>query len=254
MKEHEEKVIEKAEALTAELERIPALKVFRAQEAADKLERRKAAAARIADLRLDMEATGVLQREIDGMVEKLAEVEKERKALLQEIGNRKAIYYGEKLQIETAIRRQEGVLLESYDTAIDAAEKFFRDTWENLLKKSVVEQERHGKKDLRTETIPVSVFSNYENIKKALIYCRAAIDALGKMKLEPEPNPERIKALRNGIPGADTLQEYKIEKDVSKDDTPGPGLLAAIRQAEDNRSDWAVSRLLKKTGGLLSRH
>ena len=71
MKEHEQKEFERLKKLADELEKNPITIKQRAEEAAAILAQRNAAAAKIEDLNLDMEATRIIQKEIDELTLKL---------------------------------------------------------------------------------------------------------------------------------------------------------------------------------------
>jgi hypothetical protein len=252
MKDHELQSLERAEKLADQLEKNPILRKMREDEAAENLSKRQAAAARIADLRLDLEATRILQTEIDSAVLNLAELDKQRAELADEIGRKRYFRATERGGIEAAIQHEEAALLDCYDRRIDEAITFFREHREFLLKKSIVEQERHGKPDIFTESKEVTVFSNYESIRRALTYCLAAIAALETMKLAPSPDLDRIEALRREIPDTDELREYNGEKATSRDDPPGPGLLSALRRASDSYTDAVVDSVLEKAKKILA--
>ena len=78
MKEHEQKEFERLQKLADEMEKSPLTKKIRADEAAAILAQRTAAAERIKDLRLDLEATRVIEKEIADLKFKLAVIDTER--------------------------------------------------------------------------------------------------------------------------------------------------------------------------------
>jgi hypothetical protein len=252
MKEDTREALVKIERLAAEIERNPFTAKLRADEAAETLSKRQAAAAKIADLQIDMEATGILQREIDGMVERLAVMDSGRKELQARIAATRGTFARERLNIEGEINQQQKILLSCYNPAIDEAEKFFRDLWESLLTKSINKQERHGPVDIFTEKKEITTYSNCGAIKNALCYCQLAIAELQSMKLAPDLDAKRIEALRKGIPDADELQEYGGEKDMDHDEPPGPGFLSAIRRATESNLDFVIGQLHEKAQKILA--
>jgi len=85
MKENEK---EKLEKLTAEFEAHPMTQALRAEKAAEALAKRKAAVARIEDLRLNLEATRIIQKDIDDLNFKLAVVDAEREEIQANIAKK----------------------------------------------------------------------------------------------------------------------------------------------------------------------
>lgn len=234
MKEHERAAIEKAEALTAELEKSPMLRKLREDEAAETLTRRTAAAAKIEDLKLDLEATGVIQREIDGMVERLAVMERERRELLEEIGQRRYTFAKERSGIDGEIRHEEQILLTCYDPAIDAGIEFFRNKLDELRGPGKISTNRLGAEDnIFTEVKTIRTESNVDAINAALRYCMAAIKSLEEMKLCPAVDLPGIETLKAGIPRIDVYKESVGERPMEK--WPNPSFLARMANEFDER-------------------
>jgi hypothetical protein len=252
MKEHEQKEIERLKKLADELEKNPITIKQRAEAKAEIAAKRKKAAARIADLRLDLEATRIIQKDIDNLKFELAVIDNEREKIMTDIAGKRYFIMTETSGIDSDIRQAENILLQTYDPAIDEAITFFRERRENLLVKNINRQERHGATDIFTEKKEIVVFSNVNGIKEALAYCRAAIDELEGMKLTPDADAERIEALRKGIPDADELREITWQKNMSNDDSPGPGLISAMREATANHIDYLIEKVNEKAQKLLT--
>ena len=174
------------------------------------------------------------------MVSNLAELDAKRAELTAEIGRKRYFRATERTGIELEIAAQEAELLKCYNPAIDEAIKFLQDYRETLLKKSIVEQERHGKRNIGTDMKEIAIFSNCDSIKSALAYCLAGIKELESMKLLAVPDTDRIEALRDNIPNADELREYTKIKNLDVDE--GPGMIAVAKRATENY----ISHLLGK--------
>jgi len=248
MKENEK---EKLEKLTAEFEAHPMTQALRAEKAAETSANRKAAVARIEDLRLDLEATRIIQKDIDDLNFKLAVVDREREEIQANIAKKRHFLYKEKADVEADIRQAEKILFGTYDMAIDDAITFFRDRIESLMVKDINTQTRTGETNIFTEKKEVFVFSNYTAIRDALAYCRAAIPVLEKMKLTPEIDLPGIEALKAGIPDPDELRENANEKDMAAKE-PGPGYLLAIKEATAEHLDYLISKATESAQKLLA--
>jgi len=201
MKEHERTTLEKAEKLAAELEKSPMLRKLREDEAAETLAKRKAAAARIEDLRGDLEATRYLEKEISDMTASLGELDKQRAKLVEEIGQKRYFRATERAGIEGAIRHEDEILLTSYPPEIDAGIEFFRNKLDELRGPGKISVNRIGaERNIFTERVTTRAENNVDAINEALQYCMDAIKTLEAMKLCPAVDLSGIEALKAGIP------------------------------------------------------
>jgi len=232
---------EKAEKLTTELEKSPLLKKLRADEAAETSKKRKAAADRIEDLRLDLEATRIIQKDIDELNLKLAALDAEREKIKAAIAGKQYFMMSEKNGIEGEIRHEQEILYGCFDPAIDEAVQYFRDKLDELRKPGKISVNRLGsERNLYTERVTLQAESNVDAINTALRYCMDAIKTLEEMKLCPAIDLPGIEALKAGIPKSDIYKESTGEKPMEKG--PNPSFLAKIRQELDNKVDVLLRR------------
>jgi len=241
MKENERAAFEKAEKLTTELEKSPLLKKLREDEAAETLKKRKAAADRIEDLRLDLEATGVIQKEIDDLVLKLAEFDADREKMKTAINEKVYFLAREKNGIGGEIRHEQEILYGCFDPAIDEAVQYFRDKLDELRKPGKIFRNSLGaERNIYTLTKKIREETNEAAILAAMRYCQDAISKLEEMKLVPALDTKKIESLKTGIPRIDVYTENENEKPMDKG--PNPSFLAKIRQELDNKVDTLLRR------------
>ena len=239
MTEQEQKEYERLKSLADALDKHPATIQQRRKEAADILEKRKAAAARIEALNIDMAACGVIAREIDEMVCQLKALDADREKLVNQIKGKRYFLAVEKAGIEGETRHETTILLNSHDKAIDEAITFFREKLDYLRSPGRISFNAVGsERNIFTEKVTVRGQSNAEAVKEALIYCRKAIYILESMKTEPEIDLPAIDKLKNEIPDINVYVDIEGERPIEK--SPDPGFLRKVRQEMDAR----IARLL----------
>jgi len=250
MKEHEQKEFERMKKLADEMEKSPLTKKLRAEEARAILSKRSAAADKIKDLKLDLEATRIIQKDVDELNLKLAALDAEREKIKEAIAGKQYFMMSEKGGIEADIRQSEEILLRTYDTAIDDAISFFRDKLDYLRSPGRISNSKTGgERNIFTETVMLKEESNYPAIIKAINYCRACIDELEKMKLTPEFDMGKIEALKKGIPDINIFTENTNVKPL-----PGSkGVNPLHLFKSDSEMDWTIGKLMKKAEKILRR-
>lgn len=213
MKEHEQKEFERLKKLADELEKNPVTIKQRAEEAAAILAQRNAAAAKIEDLNLDMEATRIIQKEIDELTLKLSALDAERENIKAAIAGKRYFIMTEKSGIAGEIRQYEAILLRTYDAAIDDAIIYFRDKLDYLRSPGrITHRNVSGERNIFTDTIKLTEESNYEAVIKAIDFCRSCLDELDSMKMKPTLDMARIEAMKEAIPDINVFTEYTGEK------------------------------------------
>ena len=243
---------EKLERLAAEIERNPLTRQFREKEQAETLAKRKAAAARLAEL--DREAAERIPALIEDVAEKEAELKGHeqtgnviRAALLasRQVLNRARLDYDSGRHIATA------ELLENYDPRIDEASEFFRKRLDFLRTPGRISENRvSGGFNLFTWKRSTTVETNVNAVNAALSYCQAAVRTLEGMRLEPELDLEKIETLKANIPKVDIYQEVTGEKEPQ--DTIGPRH-PAILEAQASDVENTFNSLMVKASKILSK-
>ena len=241
MKEHERAAIERAEKLTAELEKSPILRKQREEEAAATLSKRTEAAGKIE----------VLKTEMDAAIPKLQAVlaVKEKNYLTSkvaldnatnEFNTARAALSRESQSFGSSISTQEQIMIESADPLIDEAITFFREKFDWLRQPRRISQNAlEGKKNIFTETKTVTTESNADAVQEALQYCMAAIRALEGMKLIPSLDIQKIEELKKGIPDIGVYTEITVEK-------PNKGINPSFLANMANEFDKKIEKLLRK--------
>ena len=245
---------EKLERLTAELERSPAIRAFREEERAETLERRKAAAARLADL--DREAA----ERIPAMIEDVTEQEriwKEheqagtviRAALLA----RRAALSRARLDLDSARRDPEEALLETYDPRIDEAIEFFRKRLDYLRTPGRISNVAAGsERNIFTMEKTIIQESNFKAVNVALQYSQNAISRLESMRLQPRYDAEAVAKLKTEMPKIDFYETIESEKDLEKIFRPDDPFHQAARELNALEALAAkADEILKKPLALL---
>ena len=250
MKEFERKEFEKMEKLAAEIERNPMTAKFREQEAAEILRKRKLAAAKIEDLKLDIEATQIIQGEIDEMNLKLANLDIEREKIKVAIAGKKYFMMKEKFGAEGAMRQEQEILFSCYDPAIDEAIIFFRDKLDDLRKpgrisSNVIKSEFN----IFTFGRKTKAENNKQAVNDALKYCQNAIIKLDEMKLCPELDLTGIEKMKTGIPRIDVYQEVTGERAAEKINDDPRSLLPS-----DSEIAWSLKKVDEKFKKIMKRY
>lgn len=245
MKETERKELEKLETLLKETEAHPLIQKFKAEKAAETLEKRRAAAAKLEDLNLDLQATAIIEREIKTMLDRLAVMDAERLEFQNAIISKRSFMWREKSGTEGEIRREQEILYSCYDPAIDEAITFFNEKLDWLRSPGRITHVKAGsERNIFTEKVTVKEESNVNAVHAAVQYCQDAIPKLNEMKLLPEFNHDAIESLKTGIPSIDVLDGYEGERNLPKG--PDGSLLAKMRQETHNRIEELLGGIRKK--------
>jgi hypothetical protein len=250
MKKFERQEIEKAEKLLETIENHPLAKKIRAEEAAETLAKRTAAADRIEALRREAESHGAIQAEIDGMVERLASMDRERSEFLGAINGKRQFLMQERGGIEAGIRHEEQIFYGCYDPAIDEGIEFFRAKLDYLRSPGRISSNSlKGERNLFEDTVTVTAESNEGAVLAALAYCQAAIRELERMKLSPSLDVQIIEEMKKGIPDIGIYTESTGEK-------PLPGLKGVNPLhllPSDSEMGWKIGKLNEKFKKLMRR-
>lgn len=218
MKEHEKKEMERLEELRKTIEASPLTQQIIAEKAAAIPATRQEATGKIE----------ALQKERDTVIPKLqADMEKEEAKYLktndvlnastEEWRTARATLSSESQSFDSAISRQEQILIESADPLIDETIQFFRDKLDYLRSPGRISRiAGESEKNIITETKTVKEETNENVINSALQYCLAAIKELERMKLTPALDMEKIERMKAGIPSIDVYTEYQGEKPMKK--------------------------------------
>jgi len=210
------KQVEGLEKLAAEIERNPMTARFRAEEAAETLRKRTAAADQIEALRKLQIDIIPKEEKVSELVARLAVLEEERRTLLLAINEERTSLGRERLDIEGDIRQQEEILLSTYDPCIDEEIAWHRERREILLLKKPDIQVRRDGSNIFTMAKKFVTFSNMGRIREALSYHLACIHELEVMRLKPAFDAERIKVLRKATPDISQLGEVAGESPFPK--------------------------------------
>lgn len=250
MQEHERAAIEKAEKLTAELEKSPMLRKLRAEEKAETLAKRTEAAGKIEVLKTEMDA--VIPKLLAGLEAQEVKYKKAKAALDTADGEYNAAKYElsiESNNFDTAISTQEQTLIESADPLLDEAIDFFRKKFEWLRSPGRISRNSlSAERNIFTETVTVTQETNLPAIKQALGYCQAAIRELELMKLSPALDLQKIEAMKKAIPDISVYSEYTGGK--AMEGSKGQSFASYFPSAD--QTDWQVSKLLEKGDKILS--
>lgn len=232
---------ERMERLLERIEAHPLTAKVRADEAAATLEKRKAAAERIAALEREWaEARPAMQAEIDGLTEQLAHLDAERRELQTEIDRKRVTLAHERAGNEGRIGQQREILLGSYAREIDAAFEFFRDRLDELRRPGKISTNALGaERNIFTEIKTVKAETNANAVHAALTYCMEAVKTLEQMRLVPEVDLPRIEALKAEIPKIDVYEEVTAEKSLARE---GAAFMSPMRYINDK-----IDRLLGRT-------
>lgn len=200
--------MKEAAALPGWFKDFPAGKAF-LKEKADGILKHRTAARKEID-RLQKEAAGL----IPAMKATITDAETELE-LLEDHRRELLIKYGEAVRALSAVRygldrgiqKQEAILFETRDPAIDEAIEYFREETRKLRLPSAIRQSTgKGEKNPANNKQEIVLRTNRAAVIEAINYSRAAIEELEAMKLHPECDAERIEALK-GIPSIDVYIE-----------------------------------------------
>ncbi len=135
----------------------------------------------------------------------------ERKAeIIERFGKEAVRLRGECSQIKRNMQRAAGILLTTYNPAIDEAIDFFRGEMDRLRRTETSKTSRYlGPENAANYKREIAISTNQPAILEALDYCRKAIEELEKMKLFAECDHKRIEAIKDGLPSSDRITEYE---------------------------------------------
>lgn len=253
MKEATAKKEEKLAELLTAADGHPLMKQILAEKAAAILATRTEAAGKIEVLKKERdEVIQKLQADRDGNEERF----KKAKAALDAAGGeyqtaRVALSSGSQ-SFDYAINRQEQILFESADPAIDEAILFFMEKLDWLRAPGRISIDRTGaERNIFTEKIATKVESNYDAINAAMRYCQYAIKELERMKLTPALDAEKIERMKADIPDIGVFSESTGER-------PMPGVPPMIiprfgGTASDEYEQTLLDRVHKKANDFLSK-
>jgi len=246
-REENKKAMEVLRAGIAELNRHPATIQQREQEAAATLAKRTTAANKIKNLECDLQACGVIQRKIDGMVERLNVMDAERLAYQAAINSERSFLMQEKAGIVAGIGHEQKILYSTYSEKIDEAIEYFKKKLDWLRSPGRISSQRvGGARNIFTEKITTKTESNIAAVKDALKYCQNSIEELEKMKLEPALDTQKIEEMKKRIPDIGVYTESTGER-------PFPRINTDIRTTlpSDSEMAWKGKILLEKIDKLL---
>jgi hypothetical protein len=241
---------ETLEALILQAESSPAIIAVRAQQAAETLAKRQEAAGKIEMFRNEETAT---VRDLEAVRAAKEEIYLAAKAAMQSASDEfQAAHMALSIERNRAsgeIGRQEQILIESADPAIDAAILFFRDKLDWLRTPGRISRNAVGsEQNILTWKKTVKEESNAQAINDAMRYCQAAITTLEQMKLLPAVDAEKIAALKAGIPKIDIYTQYAGEKPMEKLNTDPLSMLPS-----DSEMKWSIGKLNEKFKELMGR-
>lgn len=251
MKIQEKQEAEKLKELLAQAEGHPMMKAIMVEKAAEVLSARKAAAEAIESLRKEQgEVIPKLRADLAGKEAKYLKAKAALDALFAECRTARATLSSEGQSFDTAIRQQETILIESADPKIQEAVQFFRDKLDDLRKPGRISSRgMNVERNLITDTQTVTVESNAQAIKDALLYCQGAIKSLEQMKLSPALDPEWIEELKAAIPCIDIFIETTGTKPI-----PGSkGINPRDLLKSDSQLDWEMGKLNEKFRKLMGK-
>lgn len=251
MKEATAKKEEKLAELLKEAEDSPIMKTLRAEKAVATLATRTEAAGKI-------EAA---KKERDEVIPKLLadRDEKEKKYLAAKVAMeaagsefqtaRVALSSGSQ-SFDNAICRQEQILIDSADPAINEAITFFKEKLDYLRSPGRISIDHAGgERNIFTEKVTLKVESNAGAINSALQYCMAAIKALEILKLSPSLDIQKIEEMKKGIPDIDIYTGSEGEKPL-----PGSkGVNPLHLLKSDSEIDWSLGKLNEKFKKVMGR-
>lgn len=235
--------LEKMEKLVDQIEKHPMTAEFEKKKAAKNLLKRKEAKARITALQPELEALPSAEEATAELTTELQILMEREKVLRQTINEKVMALRSERYQLENEKRQEEMILLETADGALDSAIEFFRNELDELRKPGKVSIDRRGgERNIFTETVTLKTETNEEAIKSRMAYCMAGIEELGRMKLEPEVDLQKIEAMKAGLPPTDIFQEYSGVHPL-----PGSKVVNPLHLLpSDSEMSWKLGNLNEK--------
>ena len=124
-----------------------------------------------------------------------------------------------KFALGRGIQKQEAILFETRDPAIDEAILFFRGRTTGIRLPSAIHRAAFkGPKHPANNKQEVRRSTNRPAIMEAIGYMTEAIEELERMRLSPECDVARIEALKSGIPSIDAFTESEAYERVIPED------------------------------------
>lgn len=221
------------------------------ERAAEVLKTRQAAAEQIEAIKTEQaEVIPKLHADLDAKEAKFLKAKASFEEAARSFQAAKAALSAENSNYSNSISRQEQVLTESADPAIDDAIQFFRAKLDWLRSPGRIVHNAIGSEtDIITEKTTTRSESNIHAIHDALDFCRAAIRALELMKLEPAFFSEKIEAMKKAIPDINVFTESTGERPMEG----SKGITFESQFKSDSQLDWEMSRLLEKADKVLSK-
>jgi len=241
--------MEKAE-LPEWMEKHPLTQKIKADHEEARIKGREEIVREIEALQEERRAIPCTDDAVEGIREAIKKKEKEIEALRVEAGKRAAEAYRRRLDVENRIDRLQGDLLESVDPILNEEVKYYQAVYDKLRDPRKIKTQKYkGGRNLFTETEQIITATNADAIAEALKYCMAAMEEIGKMKFQAEPDTERLKALRENIPNAEELRETIGTRTLPGLKTPDP----FARFRSDSEIEWSKNRLFEKGKKLMKR-
>jgi hypothetical protein len=186
------------------------------EEAAKILEKRKETAAKIQNLEKESnEVMPRLQADLTAKKEQFKKAKETYDAATTEFNKAKATLSSHSFTFSHQNGLLKDILLETADPKIDEAIQFFNDKLKFLRDPSRIHSHALGaEKNFFSMKKKVKAESNYDAVISAMRYCQESIKALEAMRLIPKLDPEKIEALKNGIPNIDIYTESVGEKRI----------------------------------------
>jgi len=241
----------KLEKLLEKIENHPLTRQIQADEAAETLTARKQAAGQIETLRKEQAETITRLQAVAAEKEQIYLQAKAAFEIAGAAWNRaRGELRAENTELDRQIRIQSEVLIESADQALDEGIQFFRDQLDELRKPGRIESRgRSAERNIFTEKIKITSESNNGAVLDAINYCRAAIDRLEMLKLEPALDLKEIEAMKSGIPKLDVFSEFSGEKPMPGSKGVNPLQLA---KSEDQQA-WEIGKINEKFKKIMRR-
>jgi Skp family chaperone for outer membrane proteins len=218
MKNDEKKKLEKLIELQKMIEGSPLIQQIETEKAAAILARRKEAAGKIEVLKKEQEETILrLQAELEAKEAKYKNAKTALDAAAGEFQAARSARSSESQSFDTAISRQEQILIETADPVIDEAISFFIEKLDFLRSPGRINRTACGsEKNLILWNKNVKEETNVAAVHSAILYCQSAIKNLQALKLSPEFHIKKIEELKTAIPSIDEYQEVTVEKNLGK--------------------------------------
>jgi hypothetical protein len=244
------KEAEKIKELLKEAGDHPMMKQILAEKAAAVLAKRMEAAGKIEVLKKEREEViPKLLSDLEGKEAKFNKAKAALDAATDEFWKAKAALSSESHSFNTAVGREEQVLIETAPPEIGAAIEFFQKKLSWLRTPGRINR-RGGSATTNIFTLSkeLSEETNREAVLSALQYCMAAVPELERMKLEPVLDVEKIERMKAGVPGIEIYSEVTGEKPLPRVNTDPRSLLPS-----DDQLNWQLGKLNEKFQKLMHR-